>query len=284
MAMVSYETEEERRLAEQVRTSMYRYDNPAKARIVAWDRVAAADVKRFWEQGFLVIDHMYAPEEVRRFIEAIQDIMFERVRGPHIQFTKPRDRLITDEERELAIRKVDRFVQYDQRLRDAAHHDGLFAVLRRLFDDEPKLVQDQAILKPPSGGAEKPWHQDMAYGNLTYKKPVIGVWAALDPATVENGCMHVIPRSHMDGPAPHYAIRDWQICDANVQVHKDVVVPLPPGGALIFHGMLHHGTPPNFSMERRRAVQFHYAPESAVKMAPDEYKRWFTNEMTNAEC
>jgi phytanoyl-CoA hydroxylase len=48
--------------------------------------------------------------------------------------------------------------------------------------------------------------------------------------------------------------------------------------------MIMHGTPPNFSPKRRRALQMHYAPVSAEKMSPKEYKRWFTNEMTNAEC
>ena len=57
-----------------------------------------------------------------------------------------------------------------------------------------------------------------------------------------------------------------------------------PGGVLIFHGLLHHGTPPNFSEKRRRSIQIHYAPQSASKLSPREYKRMFTNEMTNAEC
>lgn len=284
MSMISYKNDEERKMAEMIRTQLYRYDQPADKTVRSIEQISAEDVKRFWEEGYLVIDNLLSQDEVAQALAAIQDIMFERVQGPHIQFTKPRNQITSDEDRELSIRKVDKFVEHDQRLHATAYHPKLLALLKQLFDDEPKLVQDQAILKPPYGGAEKPWHQDMAYGNLTYKKPVIGAWVALDPATLDNGCMHVIPRSHMDGPTPHYAVRDWQICDTNVRVEKDVVVPLAPGGVLIFHGMLHHGTPPNFSKERRRSVQYHYAPSDAMKMSPGEYKRWFTNEMTNAEC
>jgi hypothetical protein len=88
----------------------------------------------------------------------------------------------------------------------------------------------------------------------------------------------------VDGATPHYEIRDWQLCDAHVQVEKDVAVPLLPGGLLLFHGLLKHGTPHNLSSKKHRALQFHYAGESAAKLTPKEYKRFFTNEMSGAEC
>jgi phytanoyl-CoA hydroxylase len=280
----NYATEEEKALANRISDTMYRYDKPALNHIDSLLGVTEEDLASFWEQGYMVIDNVFTPEEVSAGIDAIMDIIHERVTGPQLQFVKPRDQLKTDAEKELAIRKISDFVEFDSRLYALAYNERLLQFLASLIKDSPKLVQQQGILKPPHGGAEKPWHQDMAYGNLTYEKPVVGVWAALDPAQTDNGCMHVIPRSHMGGPIPHYAVRDWQVCDSNVQVEKDVIVPLAPGGILVFHGMLVHGTPPNFSPKRRRSVQFHYAPEAAVKISPKEYKRWFTNEMTGAQC
>ncbi|SFL75458.1 Ectoine hydroxylase-related dioxygenase, phytanoyl-CoA dioxygenase (PhyH) family [Paenibacillus sp. 1_12] len=283
-ALYNYATEDEVALAERINATMYRYDNPATNHIDSLANVTEADIADFWRQGYMVVDNVFTQEEVNTSLEAIMDIIMERVKGPQLQFVKPRDQLKNDFEKELAIRKIERFVEHDPRLHYLAYHEGMLQLLGSLFTDTPKLVQQQGILKPPYGGAEKPWHQDMAYGNLTYEKPVIGVWIALDPAEADNGCMHVIPRSHMEGPVPHYAVRDWQVCDTSVRVEQDVIVPLAPGGVLIFHGMTLHGTPPNFSEKRRRSVQFHYAPEAAVKMSPKEYKRWFTNEMTKAEC
>jgi phytanoyl-CoA hydroxylase len=283
-ALYNYGTDEEIALAERISNSMYRYDRPAKNHIDSLANVTSADIAGFWAQGYMVIDNVFTKEQVDTSLEAIMDIILERVQGPQLQFVKPRDQLNNDFEKELAIRKIDRFVEHEPRLHEIAYHEGILQLLGSLFSDTPKLVQQQGILKPPHGGAEKPWHQDMAYGNLTYEKPVIGVWIALDPAEIDNGCMHVIPRSHMDGPIPHYAVRDWQVCDSSVRVEQDVIVPLAPGGVLLFHGMTVHGTPPNFSEKRRRSLQFHYAPEAAAKMSPKEYKRWFTNEMTKAEC
>jgi phytanoyl-CoA hydroxylase len=248
------------------------------------ERIAEPELRFYREQGYLAVENFLGEAEIEEAKAAIMDIITAERSPVKIQFTRPKEELKTPEEKEWAIRKVYQFVEHDERLRAVAFHAKLLSWTRQLLGEAAKLAQDQALLKPPFGGGEKPWHQDMAYGNLAYDKAVIGAWIALDDAGLDNGCMHVIPRSHMEGGTPHYAVRDWQICDTNVAVDKAVAVPLKPGGVLLFHGLLHHGTPFNFSSKRRRSLQFHYAPVSAEKLAPGEYKRLFTNAMTGAEC
>src|SRR5439155_10060136 len=123
-----------------------------------------------------------------------------------------------------------------------------------------------ALLKPPLVGSEKPWHQDMAYFGWSPPEKVLGVWIALDPAMRENGCMQVIPGSNRAGPVPHVHARDCQIADERAEPERSLIVPLAPGGALFFTSLVHHGTPPNESPLRRRALQFHYAGSSTVRM------------------
>jgi phytanoyl-CoA hydroxylase len=216
--------------------------------------------------------------------DAEGQVVKKRPKSPSVQLSRPRDLLHTPEERELATRKVWNFVDFEPKLRGMAMHPKLLRVVELLLGAKPLLVDDAALLKPPHSGQEKPWHQDMAYRGLDYDMRIIGVWIALDEADAENGCMHVIPRSHMDGGIPHYSIRDWQICDGNVSVDRDTIVPLEPGGILFFHGMTHHGTPNNLSVKRRRALQFHYAPVGSRLMTQQEYRRMFTNEISNAQC
>jgi phytanoyl-CoA hydroxylase len=282
--LYSYKTAEELELAHNISASLYRYDRIEDDRIALLQDLTEEHVKQFWSRGYLVVENALSPEEVQSSIDAIMDIIAGISTGSKVQWVKPYNELKTLEEKELAARKVNDFLDHEPRLRTVALQEGVMDALRKLFGEEAKVVQDQAILKPPTGGAEKPWHQDMAYGPLAYDQAVIGMWFALDPAELDNGCMHVIPYSHREGGAPHYAVRDWQLCDRTVQVEHDVAVPLKPGGVLIFHGLLHHGTPPNFSTKRRRSVQVHYAPQSAKKLSPKEYKRMFTSEMTKAEC
>lgn len=282
--LYSYETSDEEHLAKTIAETMYRYDRIAGDRIATLADLTDAHVKQFWETGYLAVERALGEGEVRSAIEAVMDILFRRSSGSRIQFVRPERELLTEEQRELAARKIYDFIDHETRLHAVAMHAAVLGAMEKLFGEPAKVVQDQAILKPPSGGAEKPWHQDMAYGNLAYDKSVIGAWFALDSAELSNGCMHVIPYSHREGAVPHYAVRDWQLCDTSVEVASDVAVPLQPGGVLIFSGLLHHGTPPNFSTKRRRSVQIHYAPQSAVKLSPQEYKRMFTNEMTGAQC
>jgi len=65
-------------------------------------------------------------------------------------------------------------VEHAPRLRDIAFHKGIMEIVEKLLNDKPRLVGDQGLLKPPHGGGEKPWHQDMAYGGLFFKKQIIG--------------------------------------------------------------------------------------------------------------
>jgi Protein involved in biosynthesis of mitomycin antibiotics/polyketide fumonisin len=269
--------------AEEINKALYHYER-VHVSLNGLSEISDNVISEYKQLGFISVDNIFNDKEVEQSIDAIMHLGMVESKGAKLQFTKPENELKTIEERELALRKIYEFVNVEEQLREIAYHPAIIDTITKIFGEEPKLIQDMALLKPPHGGGEKPWHQDMAYGNLTYTKSAIGVWIALDEATVDNGCMHVIPGSHQEGATPHYAIRDWQLCDSQVPVERDVAVPIQPGGVLFFHGMLYHGTPSNFSHMRRRALQFHYVPASAEKIGPKEYKRMFTNEMSGAEC
>jgi ectoine hydroxylase-related dioxygenase (phytanoyl-CoA dioxygenase family) len=134
-----------------------------------------------------------------------------------------------------------------------------------------------ALMKPPLKGSEKPWHQDNAYFDWTPLEGILGVWIALDQATVENGCMQIIPGSQGEGPVPHFHVRDCQLDDRQVDVEHIEVVPLKPGGVLFFAGLIHHGTPANQSASRRRALQFHYAASHCRRMTFAEHMANFSD-------
>ena len=153
-----------------------------------------------------------------------------------------------------------------------------------MMDDTPVLFQDMGLIKHPHIGREKPWHQDCAYFNYPVGTTVVGVWIAIDAATEENGCLHIIPGSHREGPIPHFRRRDWQICDTDVAVPRNVTVPLGPGGCLFWHGMTHHGSPTNRSAHRRRALQYHYRPESTVEMTTKERLAIFGGDELGVTC
>jgi phytanoyl-CoA hydroxylase len=236
--------------------------------------VREEDIEQFHTDGFLVVHDAFSLDAVQGAIDGLLYLLS----GQHPTFTgvmyekkaKPVDvtRLST-EERQDYVRKFMWFVEADQRLKALASHPDLLALVTRLIGAAPALFQDMALIKPPRIGREKPWHQDHAYFDLPLNTPVVGVWIALDEATVENGCMVIYPNSHRAGPVIHFQRRDWQICDTYDRKNGSLAVPLKPGGALVFHSLLHHGTPANQSGQRRRAVQFHYAPASVQKTSKE---------------
>ncbi len=257
-----------------IAASLYRYDNVHRP-LASPAELTDAHVKQYHEQGFVAIENVFSPDEVATYQRAISDLIAEG--NPKIvSFEKEAvGKQLTPEQREGYVRKCWQFVNHEPRLMAMSLHPVLNSVITRLLGEPASLVQDMALLKPPHIGREKPWHQDMAYFKYSPPEKVIGTWTALDPATVENGCMHMIPRSHLAGPKPHYHDRDCQLSDEDVAVNDDVVVPLSPGGVLFFSGLIHHGTPPNRSANRRRAVQLHYAGASCKPISPEEHLGMF---------
>jgi phytanoyl-CoA hydroxylase len=159
------------------------------------------------------------------------------------------------------IRKFGDFTDTSPALLRAAMSARLHAILDRLMGQGRVLLQEMALVKPPKVSGEKPWHQDAAYFRGSDPNLMFGIWIALDPATRENGCMEVIPGSHLRGPAPHVPAEDINLCTIRpdlLRLDDRVALPMEPGDALVFHSLVHHYTAANRSDQRRRALQFHY--------------------------
>ena len=260
----------------------------AASGVTGFAAVSDDQIALFHEQGYLVVYDAFTGEEVADALAGLLDLIGGRYPAYHgIQYEKNTRDLVAalpGEQKQDLIRKLWKMVEHEPRVAALAQHPQMIALLARLVGDTPELFQDQALLKPPLIGREKPWHQDNAYFNVPPETSVVGVWIALDEATPENGCMYVSPGSHSDGPVIHFKRRDWQICDTDVAAADAWTVPLKPGDCLIFHGLLHHGTPPSRSPQRRRALQFHYKPASTRQIAAEQRLAVFGSEGKDVTC
>ena len=245
-------------------------------------------LRRYTQDGYLAVENAFDPAEVQEALSGLDDlVMGRRVGYDGISFeAKSRELLptLTLENRLDAVRKFWKFTEYEPRLKAIAEHPKLMGVLRRILLETPRMFQDMALVKPPKIGREKPWHQDHAYFDFPMGTRIVGVWIALDEATLENGCMRVLSGAHREGPRLHFKKRDWQICDAEMAGCRPIAVPLRPGGLMLFDGLLPHGTPTNFSSARRRALQFHYHNESATRGTLEERLSIFGSEGKNVTC
>ncbi|MDQ6675563.1 MAG: phytanoyl-CoA dioxygenase family protein [Chloroflexota bacterium] len=278
--------------AEAIRQSLYRTDAAATGRILPEfrERLSEADIQCFREQGYLAMPGLLSAQEIEDCKAALSDLAHhrtawdKRVWSQEEPYYAQGGAAAGADNPELRLRKLAFFVQLEPRLRHAATHPRLQTIVDQLIGPGSRMIQDMALLKPPFNGSEKPWHQDAAYFDWTPLGGVVGTWIALDEATLDNGCMQVIPGSHLNGPAPHFHVRDCQLADQRVQVGQAVAIPLQPGGILFFSGLLHHGTPPNMTAARRRALQFHYAAADCQHMTIDQHGELFSEGGMYAGC
>jgi len=110
------------------------------------------------------------------------------------------------------------------------------------------------------------WHQDLKYWGLDCND-LVTAWVALSPASVESGCMRVLPGSHRGEMLPHDDVYDaenmltrGQEIAVKVDESAAVTMALRPGQMSIHNVRLAHASGVNDSGERRIGVSFHYMP------------------------
>jgi hypothetical protein len=110
------------------------------------------------------------------------------------------------------------------------------------------------------------WHQDLKYWGLDCDD-LVTAWVALSPATVESGCMRVLPGSHRKELLPHDDVYDadnmltrGQEISVAVDENEAMTMALEPGEMSLHNVRLAHASGPNLSGDRRIGVSFHYMP------------------------
>jgi len=72
---------------------------------------------------------------------------------------------------------------------------------RQLLGPAVEVGDEHAIFKPARHFAGHTVHQDEAYWDPAF----LSVWMPQQEATIENGCLHFVPKSHQSDVAPHRA-------------------------------------------------------------------------------
>jgi non-haem Fe2+, alpha-ketoglutarate-dependent halogenase len=123
----------------------------------------------------------------------------------------------------------------------------------------PDLLVSGTLIfcKYPHDPAFVAWHQDTFYSNL-HLTPSVSAWIALLDSVPENGCMRVVPGSHLLGTLPHQETREPDNLlrrGEEIQVDVDeadaIDVVLKAGEMSLHHNSIIHGSPPNTSDKRR---------------------------------
>jgi phytanoyl-CoA hydroxylase len=112
------------------------------------------------------------------------------------------------------------------------------------------------------------WHQDQGVALPEVDQTdMLTVWLAITDATVENGCLCVVPGSHRAGLSPHCPgagpAGDLQIPSRFVGGRdgaQPIAVPVRRGGALFMHRLTQHASLKNVSSDIRWSFDLRYQP------------------------
>ena len=211
-------------------------------------KLTGAQIERYHRDGFVYPVDAFSADEARRYRRAMEE--FEAAQGtqltrghnfkPHLLFTW-----------------VDEIV----------HHPAVLDAVEDLIGPDIRLYHLSVWPKNAGDGAYVSWHQDATYFGL---EPEVEVTAlvALTDASIEAGCMEVIPRSHTLGQLHHAEeteatqnlLSRGQSVTADLDKTRTEFMPVRAGQFSLHHTLLVHNSRPNRSADRRIGLGLSYIP------------------------
>jgi len=123
-----------------------------------------------------------------------------------------------------------------------------------MFFNKPAKTAGRA-----SGGTTLPWHQDR-WAHLD-RDPQLTIYTALDAATSQTGCLHIIPKSHKKGllnPSHHSGFLTPEQAEVHCPLAEEVLLELQPGDVALLHNYTLHKSGENYTQNPRRAYSVNY--------------------------
>ena len=230
--------------------------------------LSQVQIDRFREVGFLNVGRVYSDDEADALRDRLMTVIAGTSRGRAEAVRNLRGEEL-EAERDVVIQVVNTW-QADDGFRIHLYHPGICRMACELMGtDVLRVWHDQIQYKPPRRGGATDWHQDHPYWPIIQPADLVSAWVALDDATIENGCMRMVPRSHHWGPHKGGTIgtnEDGFTPDPDLSLIPDdeevEIVPceVKKGECMFHHCLTWHGSPPNPSEFGRPAIAVHYMP------------------------
>ncbi len=242
----------------------------------------ATQAQQWDEDGFFIVRGFAAPDVGEAMRERAIEIS-RRARGEVVH-----DGFVVTPEENLAA-AVQAGAPAEQRVSKIfrLHRDGPF----RAFIESPRILElgrrllgpnldcflSQFIFKNPAAWGQ-PWHQDAFYFPFD-RTPQVGFWLAVTEATLENGCLWVLPGSHREPVHEHVPDRRPSANVGYVEIVDqdfggEQPVTMSAGDLLVFHSHLMHRSKDNRSDHVRAAMVYHLAEHGTQASSSTPVNDW----------
>jgi hypothetical protein len=226
----------------------------------------STDVESYVDQGFLVMPGLVTGAEV----EELRRDAARIARGEYpSESLQPLPADVCDEEVLLSILCIHQPHYISPVIEQYVRHAAVCGVLSQItaahlpfWDGRVKCMQSMLFVKPPEFQGQA-WHQDEIY-IPTRDRSLIGAWIAMDDATIENGCLWVVPGSHRMGylypQRDHGNPDEFDFAQESYGFDEGAEVPVEvqAGDVVFFNGYLLHRSRRNRSKGYRRVLVSHY--------------------------
>jgi phytanoyl-CoA hydroxylase len=230
------------------------------------------------EEGYLVLPHLLTAEELMPVREAMMQKVEEIAEDLAAEGLIPHK--FEDEPFETRLARLfddltdQHFLRYGRSWRE--RRPGYFHLMSNstILDAVESLIGGEIFANPVYNVRPKvprvaagavPWHQDKSYWPGANANPVITVWIPLVESNLQNGCLHIWPRTHKKPVLSYHAesysgARYTEIDDRHLKEARAVPLPLLAGGAILFNDRCVHMSTPNHSTSVHWSVDLRYQP------------------------
>lgn len=215
--------------------------------------------RRYYEQGFLAVEEVLSEAEVAG-ARAVVDQLVERSREieesdslydlePGHSANDPRVRRLKD-----PCGRHPAFLRLGQ-------CDAVLDIVAELLGPSVRYQSSKLNMKSARFGSPVEWHQDFAFYPHT-NDDLLAVGIALDDCTLENGCMLMLPGSHLGPIWSHHQdglfVGAVDVDTPGMHVAAAVPVPIRAGGITLHHCRTLHASATNTSPKPRRVMFVEY--------------------------
>ena len=227
-------------------------------------------VQAYHELGYLILEDAFSTEQIQTL--RTEAVAICRGQRGELTGSKGDHREQNDDQVMKEYLCIHFPHKVSQLVLEALKHPNIANTLAQIISPDVKCMQSMLFIKS-AGKPGQAWHQDEYY-IPTRDRSLTGAWIAMDDATIENGCLWVIPGSHKPGILwPQFKHNDRRF-DCAGQAHDypytdDDAIPVQvkAGTVVFFNGyLLHRSLPNTASSGYRRALVNHYM--SAQSLLP----------------
>lgn len=208
----------------------------------------------FREQGFARFDYLIDDDELALLSDLYDRIFAEPEQHPGFKNLGGKN-----EAGALLMPQIGGPSKHHPELQELKYFKSLQQLAKELLGPAAAFRNDHMIMKPAHSPRDTPWHQDQAYHSPLYRYTNVNFWLPLDGATVEEGCLWFVPRTHGGTVVPHHNNFEAGGATAVAAAHQDywqangVAVPCPRGSISAHHSYCMHYAAANNSDRPRRA-------------------------------